>query len=437
MRRRQIVHQLFHTAVLRVLSTGARAVTFVLVVRLLTPRDYGWYALITTTLYIATLVSSLNFPSYFIRALPGRQEATQYGIFRGLTGPVLIANGLVAILCATAGRYFLPGEHAHVAELAALIYFFEIAGGQVENFFLGCKKIQNANWIMGLRTLSMALFVGGLVFVGWQTLEAILGAMLAAEVLALLVGLSWLSWSALRVAKAPTGLWSEALLYSLPLLGSGLAFMGMKFGDKYLVAHYLGLVAVARYSFAYAMVNLAYGLTVLVSNTVLVPHIMGAENEDDVASRNRHIVRATKLAVYGLLAAAVAYAVIPSGFWALFSGHRDYLGVKGLALALTVASLMSVLGNPAHFILLAKKKTGILALIDVGGVCSIAGLNVLLLPSFGLYGATLSAAISFAATSALKHLYVWQQKIFNPRDLLNWADEKEALSRLAALGTLD
>lgn len=432
--RRQILDQLFHTAALRGLSMGARAATFALVVRILSPADYGWYALINTTLAISVLAGALNFGSYLVRELPGREETTQYGVFRGLIVPLLVGNAFVGVLAATVGRGLLPTRHAHAAELVALIYLFEIVTEQIESFLLGSKQIQKANWVVGARTLGLALFMGGVMLTGWRSLESVFGALLAAEVLAFSVAASWLRWNVLWQAPISPGLWRKAPVYSLPLLAAGLAFMAMKFGDKYLIAHYLDLVSVARYAFAYSMVNMAYGLTVLVSSTVLVPHIMGAENEDDPGSRNRQIVRANKLAVYGLAGAAFAFAVIPSRFWVLFSGHRDYLGVKSLALALTGASLLSVLGNSAHYILLVKKKTTVLALIDIGGVGSIVVLNVLLLPSMGLYGAALSAAISFGASSAVKHLYVWRLKIFDPRDLLDWSDEKWALSQVVRSG---
>jgi len=204
----------------------------------------------------------------------------------------------------------------------------------------------------------------------------------------------------------------------------------MKFGDKYLIARYLGVVDVARYAFAYSMVNMAYGLTVLVSNTVLLPHIMGAENEADLGGRNRHIGRATKLGVYGLLVSAMVYAILPARLWALIAGHDDYQGVKGLALALVAASLLSVLGNPASFVLLAKRKTGVLALTDVSGVVLIAAANTLLLPAIGLYGAALSATISFGVTSALKHFVVWRERLFDSRVLIDFSDEKWVLSRV-------
>lgn len=429
-RRRQIASQLFHTAAIRVLSMGARAVTFALVVRLLSPGGYGWYALINTTIYISVGLATLNLNSYLIRELPNREEGTQYAILRGLLGPLLIVNAVVAGLVATLGEVFVPSGRAYLIPVVALVYLFGVANDLTENFFLGCKRIRNANWMTAGRAISMAALLTVLAMSGLRSLEATVGALLGAEVFAFLLAARWLHWSLFWRAMAPQGLWRQSLAYSLPLLAASLGFMMMKFGDKYLIARYLSVVDVARYTFAYSLVNMAYGLTVLVSNSVLVPHIMGAENDSDLRERNRQIVRATKLGVYGLLVFALVYAVFPARLWVLFTGHSEYVGVKGLTLVLAVASLLSVAGNPASFVLLAKRRTAVLGSIDVAGVVLLAALNILLLPAMGLYGAGLGAAISFGVTSASKHLVVWREKLFDSRILMDLSDEKWVLNRM-------
>jgi O-antigen/teichoic acid export membrane protein len=217
----------------------------------------------------------------------------------------------------------------------------------------------------------------------------------------------------------------------LPLLVASLAAMLIKFGDRYLIAYFLGVAAVAPYDIAYKIVNMIYGLTVLVVNTVLIPRVMHAENRGDGDDRDLQIVRGTKLSIYGFGACLLIVAASSSTVWTRVTENAQYSSARGLALALGVSVLIGIAANPAQLALMAKNKTGALAFIDTCGACVIGAMDCITLPDLGVYGAAMSAIAGLASTCAAKHLYARSKHLATLRTFTDWTDERRIALRLA------
>jgi O-antigen/teichoic acid export membrane protein len=425
-----VLKQLLCTAGVRAAGMVGRAVVFLCAVRALHPLDYGYYSLIGTTLSLSSLIGTGNAASYFIRILPGTSATVQYGTLKRLAAPIFLVNCGLALAGVAGYALLFPKAHS-LALWVALIHLLEIASALLESFFLGCNRIYASNGFMFARTAGYAALVAALMALGWANLHTILIAWAAGDVLALIAAGCMIDRRTFLDSPRYDIPLSAAARYSLPLLIAALAAMLIKFGDRYLIAYFLGVAAVSPYDIAYKIVNMVYSLTVLVANTVLVPRIMHAENRGDGGDRDLQIARGTKLALYGFGACLLIMAASSSAVWTRVTGNAQYASARGLALALGVSTLISIASNPAGWALMAKNRTGALAVIDTCGAFVIGAMDCLTLPVLGVYGAAISAIVGRAGTCTAKHLYARSKQLATLRSFTDWAEERRIALRFA------
>jgi O-antigen/teichoic acid export membrane protein len=425
-----VPRQLISTAGARAGGLAGRAVIFLCAVRALHPLDYGYYSLIGTTLYLSSVIGTGNAASYFIRILPGKSPAVQYGTLKRLASPILLAN-CALVFAVTAGCWALFPKTASIVFVVASIHLLEILSALLESFFLGCNRIYASNGFMFARAAGYAAIIAALMALKWANLPTIVLAWGAGDAIALIAAACMIDWRTFLTSPRPETPLGEAARYSLPLLAGSLAGMLIKFGDRYLIAYFLGVAAVAPYDVAYKIVNMIYGMTVLVVNTVLVPRVMHAENRGDGSDRDRQIARGTKLSMCGFGACLLMVAASSSTIWIRVTGNAQYAGSRGLALALGASVLIGIAANPAQWALMAKNRTGVLGLIDSCAACAIGALDCLLLPILGVYGAAMSAIAGLTGACAAKHLYARSKQLATLRSFTDWAEEKRLALRLA------
>ncbi len=210
-------------------------------------------------------------------------------------------------------------------------------------------------------------------------------------------------------AAAATGLvltyhrprWSRALLMgglmlSLPALLHQLAGWGIEAADRLLVAVYLGVSDVGRYQVAYL---LGTALTLLLTGiqSAWAPHFIG--NLTPEARRltpPRVVVPISVVAglAAGLLVLATPYLsaiLAPSSF-----------GGTEVVTALVASGTMA---RASYFmtivVLQDRRKTGRMATASVAGVIANVGLNLFLIPTWGLVGAALATVIAVVIQAVL------------------------------------
>lgn len=424
------------TMTARALTIVGRASVFLCAVRTLQPVEYGYYSLIGSAITISSLVLTGNIGAYLIRALPGTSLSSQYSAFKKLLVQVMGSN--FALVFVGVGVVAIVLRRVPVIVfLLALLLLAELASALAESFFLGCKRVYAMNVCLLVRTILFASATALLSLLGLLNLNHLIMAWIGSDSGALFAAYTMMDREHLRNGSPSDLKLSHVARYSLPLLSAALALTLMKFGDRYLIAYFLGVAAVAPYDIAYKLVNTIYSLTALAVSTVLVPRVMHGENTGDDRSRDRNIARGTKLAMcsFGLCLAVII--VSPAWIWVKVTGHPGYHDVRGLAIVLGMSTLIGVATNPAQWVLMAKNRTGALAVIDSCGASVIGILDCLSIPMLGLYGAAMSTLIGLAATCVTKHAYARSKMLSTFQTFSDWSDEKRIVSGLAeAMGII-
>jgi O-antigen/teichoic acid export membrane protein len=196
----------------------------------------------------------------------------------------------------------------------------------------------------------------------------------------------------LRTAPPNRAQARRALALGLPLVPHSLATFLLVSADRVAIGRILGLDAVGRYQVAYAIGG--FGVSIITAlNQAWLPLLLGAERE-----KRWEILRATSRAVHrtgGLVAAAIALAT-PLGL--LVAVPASYGRGELVAVSAVVAFSILPYATSCTFFhaIFLEGRTKIMALAAPLAVLVNVAVNVALLHTTGLVGASIATVVSYA-----------------------------------------
>lgn len=398
--------------ILLALTVVQRLVGFcraVLFCRWMDPEALGQWDMAFSFLLMAAPLSVLTLSSSFRRYVEHYRQRSQLRMLLRRTATFYGLCGLVAIAVLWTGRRWFSllvfGTADHESLMALMIV--SLVAVLVHHFFIDLMTaLRNVRLISSLQVVQSVLFavlgIGLLLF--WRpTAASVVTAYAIATAVVSLIAMVWLarSWKAFPQQGVPPShrqLWNKLL----PFVGWiwVASFMGNLFtkADRYMIIHFsslppddaLGLVGQYHSS---RVVPLLLVSVAAMLGTVITPHL----SRDWEAGRKQRVSARLnlylKLTCFGLTAVAVSVLfVAPVMFSVAFEGKFNQ-GLAVLPWTLIYCIWFGV-NSIAHNYLWCAEKTRLASLSLLAGLVLNVGLNLLLLPRFGLLGAVLATCVA-------------------------------------------
>ena len=148
-------------------------------------------------------------------------------------------------------------------------------------------------------------------------------------------------------------------------------------------------------------VGMVMGLAVFAINSAWTPIFYDiAKNREDAKPVLRRVFTAYAVGVSTLAVGVILFSREVILIMAATAFHKAYLVVPAVAVGYLLQGFYFMSAIPLFY----KKKTRVLPLISAVGAAVNIGLNVLLIPKFGMMGAAYATLISFGILSVLTHL---------------------------------
>jgi O-antigen/teichoic acid export membrane protein len=432
-----LVGQALHTFGLRSATLLCRVGLVVLIVKTLSPADYGAYSLISTFGVFGVIFCGLNLTAYVYRAVPGLPADRQLTVFKTtLVTEVVLSTVLILALLAAGGLHpllrYLNAEGYEVPFAIGLVLVIVLAAtAEIAHFFMAQARIEQANWVDFLSQAAWTLPLLGLVALHVRpSITMLLIAQMGGFVLVATYAARYLDVRGWWRARFDTGLLRVALLFSVPMIVPSVSQYSLRLSDRFLLAHYASVNDVGVYSLALTLLNTLYSFTAGVIFSAVGPRIFAAHNQGAYDRRDvlqTYMLKAG-LVCFGMLAVMVS---ILAGPVIMMLARPDYAGAVRVIPIVSVSFGFLILGYPAHFLLSLQNRVVLTAVLDVIGMLIGIAANVLLIPRFSFIGAAVASVIGFAATTTLK--FVWSGMGRTLRtDVLFSLREEMALLRLCA-----
>jgi O-antigen/teichoic acid export membrane protein len=418
-----------HTFGLKLAGLVVATIGTVLVSRLLGPEGRGLYY--TPVIAAATIVTvaklGLEQANVFLhgsRSISAERLAAQATLVALVGGGV----GVVAML-GIAG--LLPQVFGDVPLLLVVLGALTIPISLHSQFISGLQNL------VGQVTLQFrAAIVGGVVqlaclLVLWLTRSVTIAWVMGANLLGGVV--AWF-WTLRTSTVSPITLrWDPALLretmgHSLVLhTGLVLFFLHLRV-DAFMVKGINGATALGIYSLAVVLAETVLLITDSVSIALLPRQVTVALKESAHVALIAARVNAYLALAFAIVVAGTGWALIPLLFGTEFSGV--YPALIALLPGIVFISMQRVCGAPVIRAGTPWRVTGIYA----GSLAINVGLNLLLIPSLGPVGASLSSSVSYGLAAIL--FLAWTSNLAgSPSALRPSLSDVQLLAQAAALGS--
>ena len=394
--REALIHSVQYGAA-TVLSRAASIVLVPVYTRILVPADYGRLDLMTAFASLVNVTVALEISQGVARHFVDAPSAADRRAYASTSlWFSVVAYSLFAVVALVVAdplsRLVVGSSHPELIEAGALWIW---ATGM---FYL----IQNQlRWKLDPRGYAVVSILTTVTSIGFSVIFVVflrLGVVgvLVGQALGSLCGLA-LGLRLLRGVYGPvfdTRRLGEMLRFSAPLVPSGVAVFVTLYVDRIAVAHFMTVGDVGVFGIGYRIASIT-ALVMIAFQAALTPlvyqHYREAETPEELAGLFRLFVAFALTMCLGL-------ALYADQLVSVFTTPAFYHGadvVPLLAPAVLIASMYIFAPGLA-----IQKRTGSIALLNVGQAVLNLALNVLLIPILGIAGAALATLLGASAAFA-------------------------------------
>jgi len=368
----------------------------------------GLYALGITIVGFIGLFNSLGLPmaaARFVAAYCAKRQYLQLGSFlRSSLGLLTGVNGLLALVVLVAGPW-LAVHFYHAPKLSPYLWAFAVImllG--VLNFFLG--QVMAGYRDVARRTL-ITHFMGTSANIGIAIVLISLGfglggymaAQVASALLVLwLLGASVWKMSPVEARNARSGLHIKQEVVAFSTVAYGIAALQFVLAqtDKIVLGYYLDARRVGIYAVAMALVGFV-PIALDSVNQIFSPIISELHAAENHAVLQQLYSTLTKWVMILTIPLAITMIIFAQGLMSIF-GHGFQSGTAVVMIG-AVGQVFNCGVGSVGFLLLMSGNQAELMKIEAANAVLMVGLNILLVPQFGIAGAAIATTITTITTN--------------------------------------
>jgi O-antigen/teichoic acid export membrane protein len=389
---------------LRVFGLAVGYLFTFLVTRKLGASAWGIFALCLTILQITSVVGRLGMDTALLRFIAeykaqGKVETAKY-IYLKSIGLVIPLSLILSI-----GLYLLaPIISDRIFDKEHLTFYIKLMAFAVPPLVLlyinteslrAFKKIKEYVTLQNILPFLIALLIAGifLLFLNIKKTEVVILSYIAGIILSFFLSSLFL----LKKFRGVSGETEEVSLknilsVSLPMLISSSLFMIMSWTDTIMLGMWRTEEEIGIYNVAVRL-SMITSFTLMAINSIAAPKFAefwgkrDMEGLKNIAQQSTKLIFWTSAPIFGL------YLIFPKWFMGLF-GEEFKKGALAL-IFLTIGQFVNAaVGSVGYILQMTQKEVFVRNIVFLSCLVNIL-LNIILIPKFGIYGASFSSMLSY------------------------------------------
>ncbi len=394
----KFVRQVFAFGLLNVFSAIQGFIFLPVITKILGVEDYGIWSQVKITMGLLVTFAMLGLHESLIRFLPGAKDrkAMQEGVYFSLSAvsATTLAAAVLLIIFSAPFSFFLRFDPAFI-NLLALIVIFESLTTLLLTAVQALREVKKYFWFATLKMFGETLLVIAAIIAGFGLYGAVL-SLLAIRVAVFVVLLAFIFR---RIGfKAPDfSLAKEYLHFGMPTIGNNIAYSAVTSADRYFIGFFLGILFVGYYAPAYA-IGTMLGFFIFPLSSMLSVVLPKLFEENKIEEVKKYLSYSLKYFLLIMIPSAFGLSFLAERLLVIFSTRE--IAVNAHAVVPFVAFSMLLYGVSYFFtqVLALAKKTKLVASIWIISAVLNAGLNIILIPLFGIMAAAIVTFISYLAS---------------------------------------
>jgi O-antigen/teichoic acid export membrane protein len=359
--------------------------------------DYGLWAQINITVSLISPLALMGISMGFVRFLYSETEKkiireAVYSILFFVTLSGLLASFLLYTLAEPLATFgFKDPAATYLIKAGSLLILLNVIESVSLIYFRVFRQIKKFSYLTVFETFGKLFFILVLLKMGYGLLGVIAATLLVQGLIfsiSLLTIVSQIGFVIPRFTYM-----KQYLQFSLPMTPNVLIRWVTESSDRYLVTYFLGLTSVGVYSAACSIGNLIQ-LFVSPLQLILLPELSKLFDEDKIDEVRIYLSHSLRYfliisipAVFGL--SALAKPLL--GILTTEDFLSGWLVIPIIALSGLLAGIFQIFINTAFLV----KKTKSTTYINIIAAVSNVLINLILIPTVGIIGASLSTLISY------------------------------------------
>ncbi len=333
-------------------------------------------------------------------------KIVKYGFVLSLSGFI----SLIALAPAISVTFLHSSSYSGLVRLLSIVLLGNILFGILNGTMLGLQNfrlsalVNIAIWVVyyfGAVVLAIAVHDLNMVILGWS-LGIFLGV--GAELFLIERSLS-------RYRSSDTSLFSNytLMMYSVPLLASGIIGYGSTYVDRFIVAGLMNLSSLGIYNFA-LILGASIGFLAVPFNNILMPKFSEFLGRGDRKSISVHVKSSTILLSAVYVPCALGITALGPMIINLLGGIGYESGYLPMSIILMFTAAF-ISQNILAQAVAAVKHTKFLVFTSLCALSANVAISFALIPYFGLVGAALGFSSVYVATFLVLALFSVREKI--------------------------
>jgi len=383
-------------------------ITFPILTRILTKEQYGILGLVTTTMLVAVAVAKAGLSDGVVRfykeysKLPEKRTVFSSTVFiRGVTLSGLTVFVYV-LMFPIISKYLKINDKYIICFMIMAVYLFMRPLNIIVLYFLRVTDktiFLNAIQLVD-KMISVALSLFLLVFVVHDLYGYFIGLVLSEFIISIILFQWFLKRYKIVPAKISKELNLKILKFGIPLLFSELSFLLMSYADRYIIVALYGETVLGLYSVGYNLAMYIGNIIMFSLSYAIVPIYVeiyekdGKEKTEDFLKKSMHYL------IIAVIPMCLGYFAISKDLFITLASEK-YSTASKFSPIILIGSFFWAMNSILNAGLYLKKKTLVILIIMVGATVMNIGMNLILLPRFGIMGAAATALITFVSATII------------------------------------
>jgi O-antigen/teichoic acid export membrane protein len=362
--------------------------------RLLSPAEYGVYALIVsgvTMAYAATMQWLTLSLGRFLPAYPEREDI----VLSHVAASYLVVALIVVLGISLAGPFLDLDANGFELLVLGVTFFLAISFSELALVVFQARRQPLFYIGFALLRVGVASAIGiMLAYFGWGSVGLLVGLLVGNLCISLPSALS--SWRVVHFRLLARRLLSELAAYGLPFAMTGALGGFITLSDRYILEFLIGIEATGLYAASYDLAMRTLHVLMMVVAMACNPVIFRVYDAEGRAAAEPLIRRQGELLLGLALPAAISFIMLAPAITVVMLGKEFQQAARELMPWIAVATVLS--GFQAFYLSLAfslpKRPLQQTSVFVLGALVNVA-LNFLLIPRLGLIGAALATVAAY------------------------------------------
>ncbi|MFX0124543.1 MAG: lipopolysaccharide biosynthesis protein [Candidatus Hodarchaeota archaeon] len=384
----------------RIFLMGAGLISFPILTRIFSVADYGILSLISTTLFIIIAIVKLGFPNAIVRFYAEFKAEKRLAKFY----PTIFSGSLLAAAVGAALFFasiqlisdkFINKDIFRLLSLVSILIFTKSTVENLMGFLRAEQRTKLYNLIAIIRGYGSLVFS---IFFVFFFVKGLYGFYVG-QILFSFISLSILVYMfrtriKIGVASFSLPLLKQSIKFGFPLVWAELGHLILNYADRYLILLYLSSTYLGLYTAGYNLIVHVMQTIIYPINYAMTPIYMnilvnkGKQQTKQFFSKLfNYFLLITLPSVFGLIAVGRDLII----FLASAKYAEAYLVLPYIVIGQAIYAC-TILLNSGLFI---RKKTHVVTILMIITCILNIGLNIVLIPLFGIIGAAQATLVSY------------------------------------------